>query len=74
MTPFVHNTSVATKEDVEVIVVCCDRSVLFLCRRVSNMALFYFCEKDALRSHRCHSAANGMQSVGVTRSDRLGSL
>lgn len=32
------------------------------------------CEKDALRSHWCHSAANGMQSVGVTPSDRLGSL
>lgn len=75
MTPFVYNTSVTTKEDVEVIVVrLCDRSVLVLCRRVSTMALFYFCEKDALRSHLCHSAANGMQSVGVTPSDRLGSL
>lgn len=52
MTPFVYNTSVTTKEDVEVIVVrLCDRSVLFLCRRVSTMALIYFCEKDALRSH-----------------------
>lgn len=52
MTPFVYNTSVTTKEDVEVIVVrLCDRSVLFLCRRVSHVALFYFCEKDALRSH-----------------------
>lgn len=41
MTPFVYNTSVTTKEDVEVIVVrLCDRSVLFLCRRVSTMALF----------------------------------
>lgn len=50
MTPFVYNTSVTTKEDVEVIVVrLCDRSVLFLCRRVSTMALIYFCEKDALK-------------------------